>query len=189
MKFTLHRLFGKGQDDTARTLYLAAVAQARAESFYARLGVADTVDGRFDMIAVHMFLLLTRLKDLGTEGPAVGQAMFDLMFADMDRSLREMGVGDMSVGKQVKRMISAFYGRMAAYEGARNGGAAALEEALVRNLYRGQPPGAREVTAMARYMVDQIARLEAYDLDKLKTRPGPFGPPPDPDLPTHASDD
>ena len=99
----------------ARRLYEAVVAQARQPVFFAEWEVPDTVDGRFEMVALHAHLLLRRLRD---GGPAadLAQALFDVMFADMDASLREMGAGDLGVGRRVKQMATAFYGRMAAYD-------------------------------------------------------------------------
>src|SRR5262245_48094906 len=96
-------------------LYAAAIAQARQPVFYAGLRVPDTVDGRFELVALHVFLILQRLKS-EPEATPFAQALFDTMFADMDRNLREMGVGDLSVGKKVKAMAQGLYGRIAAYE-------------------------------------------------------------------------
>src|SRR5579885_2019728 len=118
MKMLLSRLFSTSQIDqkpAAAALYRAVVAQARAPAFYVAYGVPDTLDGRFDLIALHMFLVLHRLKS-DTDASTVSQALFDIMFDDMDRSLREMGVGDLGVGRRVRAMAEALYGRMAAYE-------------------------------------------------------------------------
>jgi len=142
------------------SLYAKAVAQARLPVFYAEREVPDTVDGRFDLLVLHVFLLLHRLGGDGKAMRAVTQGLFDLMFADMDRSLREMGVSDMSVGKRVKEMARAFYGRVDAYEPALND-AAALREALARNLYRGADVSGDSLTAMAHYIQRQVAALAA----------------------------
>lgn len=104
--FTLNKT-----DQSARELYEAAVGQARLPEFYLEMGVADTLDGRFDMIILHVYLLARRLRqDGGRNAAKLQESLFEVMFADMDRSLREMGVGDLSVGKQVKRMAKAFLG-------------------------------------------------------------------------------
>jgi cytochrome b pre-mRNA-processing protein 3 len=115
-----------------RLVYEAIVAAARHPGFYAEWGVADTLDGRFDMITLHGFLLLDRLK--GTE-ETFRQNLVDELFRDMDRSLREMGVGDLSVGKKVRKMAEVFYGRIAAYDRALKDGDASLEAAVARNIY------------------------------------------------------
>ena len=147
-------------------LYAKAVAQARLTVFYAEREVPDTVDGRFDLLVLHVFLLLHRLGADGRETKRLSQGLFDLMFADMDRSLREMGVSDMAVGKRVKEMARAFYGRVDAYEPAL-GEAAQLEEALARNLYRGAEVRPATLAAMAHYIQRQVAALAALDASSL----------------------
>jgi len=117
----------------AGALYDAAVARARAPVFYRTLAVPDTLDGRFELIALHVALVLRRLKAVGAEGAALGQDLFDLMMDDMDRNLREMGAGDLGVGPRVRRMASALMGRVAAYDGALAGGD--LAAALRRNVW------------------------------------------------------
>ena len=103
----------------------------------------DTLDGRFDAIGLHVYLLIRRLSAEPEPGPALAQAVFDAMFLDMDINLREMGVGDMSVGKRNRAMWEAFHGRSAAYAAAWDD-PAALEAASARNFWRGAdpPPGA-----------------------------------------------
>jgi cytochrome b pre-mRNA-processing protein 3 len=119
--------------------YEQIVAQARQEAFYASAGVQDTVDGRFDMIVLHAFLVMNRLNDENTaEAKEFSQNVFNVMFIDMDRSLREMGVGDISVGKKIKKMAQVFYGRVHAYEDAlkRQGSEPdQLENVISRNIY------------------------------------------------------
>lgn len=150
----------------AQDLYAALVEQARRPPFYATLGVPDTVDGRFEMIALHMFLVLHRLKD-EPAAQSFGQALFDIMFADMDRSLREMGVSDLSVGRHVKRMAQGLYGRMAAYEaGLAGADDSALAEALRRNVYGtvATPPDPGPLVAYVRANVAALAAQELGDL-------------------------
>jgi cytochrome b pre-mRNA-processing protein 3 len=118
----------------AAFLYGRAVAQSRNPVFYSDLGVPDTVDGRFDMIALHVFILMHRLKTQGE--PKLCQALFDRMFKMMDPMLREMGVGDLSVPKHMKRMMNGFNGRMRAYSAALEAeNNEAMIEALNRNIY------------------------------------------------------
>jgi cytochrome b pre-mRNA-processing protein 3 len=132
----LKRLFA-AKTDPSRALYDGIVAAARQERFYADWGVPDTVDGRFDMIALHLYLVLDRLKGRDGAAGSLGQALTDAFFLDMDRSLREMGVGDLAVGKKVRKMAEAFYGRVTAYDAAVKAGEAALQAALARNVYAG----------------------------------------------------
>ncbi|WP_431280637.1 ubiquinol-cytochrome C chaperone family protein [Humitalea sp. 24SJ18S-53] len=120
-------------------LYGAAVAAARRPWAFAVLGVPDTLAGRFDLISLHVSLLIRRLRsDPDPRGAELGQAVFDAMFADMDVNLREMGVGDMSVGKRVKGLWEAWHGRMRAYETAIDSSdTAGIAAAVARNIYGG----------------------------------------------------
>ena len=147
-------------------LYAKAVAQARQPVFYTRLSVPDTIDGRFDLLSLHMFLLLHRLGGEGTDAKALSQGLFDLMFNDMDRSLREMGVSDMSVGKRVKEMARALYGRIDAYEPVLDD-RDQLAQALARNLYRGADVADGHALTVARYVQNQVTSLAALDLAHL----------------------
>jgi cytochrome b pre-mRNA-processing protein 3 len=125
-------------------LYGAAVAAARQPVLFDAIGVPDTLDGRFDLVSLHAGLLVCRIsRDADPRAKALAQAVFDAMFADMDVNLREMGVGDLAVGKRVKRMWEAFHGRAQTYDAAlRAGDRPALEAALARNVWRGAaPPG------------------------------------------------
>lgn len=154
------RLFRRDPwSEPARALYEAAVHQARDAAFYARLGVPDSVDGRFELVALHGFLLMRRLKSVADGGPELGQALFDVLFADMDASLREMGAGDLGVGRRVKTMAKGFLGRVAAYE-AGLAGTESLAEALRRNLYGTVPAPAAGLDAMTRYIADAVRILE-----------------------------
>jgi cytochrome b pre-mRNA-processing protein 3 len=122
--------------DAALRLYDDIVEQARKPAFFTDFGVPDTFDGRFELVALHGFLVLNRLKAAPPPAAALAQELFDVMFADFDRSLREMGVGDLGVGRQVKTMAQGFYGRIGAYAaGLSASDSAKLADALRRNLY------------------------------------------------------
>ena len=162
----------------AYELYGAIVHQARRPEFYTRCAVPDTVDGRFDSIMLHAFLVLRRLKQDHARTSELAQALFDLMFEDMDQNLREMGVGDLGVGRRIKSMAQAFYGRTAAYEIASTADDTALGEALRRNLYRGTSPGEADVAAMVAYMRQETAALDALDVERLIEGNLRFGAPP-----------
>lgn len=154
--------------DLAVSLYSAAVAQARRPDFYVGLGVPDTVDGRFELVSLHVFLVLHRLKGGGEASDRLGQALFDLMFADMDQNLREMGAGDLGVGPRVKFMARAFYGRIAAYQDGLAAGEGTLNTALRRNLYGTVPsPADAVVAAMADYLRRGVEQLAAAALDDV----------------------
>lgn len=150
-------------------LYCAAVAAARQPWFYRDLGVPDTLDGRFDLVGLHAFLVIRRLSALPPPGPDVSQALFDAMFSDMDINLREMGVSDLSVGKRVKAMWEAFHGRSAAYESALAANDdAALAEALIRNVWRGAAPAPDGPRRLAQLVRHHVATLEQLDPTALQ---------------------
>ncbi len=137
----------------AHRLYARVVEQARAPAFYAAYGVPDTLDGRFEMVVLHVFVALRRMKRDGAATSALAQALFDAMFDDMDRSLREIGVGDLSVGKRVKDMARGLYGRIAAYDAGLDDAGDALVEALARNVYGTvSAPPRPGLDALARYV-------------------------------------
>ncbi len=154
------------QPVTISALYGMIVAQARRPVFYSDYEVADVVNGRFDLLLAHVALLVDRLMR-EKAGHEAGQALFDLFCADMDDNLREMGIGDLSVPKHMKRVGEAFYGRAEAYRDAlAQDGNAALVEALTRNVYAGgtQDAAARLATyirktagELARQPVEAIA--------------------------------
>lgn len=145
-------------------LYAAAVAAARDPRLYHALGVPDTLDGRFDLIALHAFLLVHRLQDAPAPGPALAQAVFDAMFADMDSNLREIGVGDLSVGKRVRAMWEAFHGRSKVYAAAVDAAdRTALSTALERNVWRGDAPKDAAM-ALAELTLAQAAHLAEQPL-------------------------
>ncbi|MGE5202659.1 MAG: ubiquinol-cytochrome C chaperone family protein [Acidobacteriota bacterium] len=150
------------QREAAAELYRAVVAQARDPIFYRELEVPDSLDGRFEVVALHAFLVLNRLKADGAATAELAQALFDTFFEDMDRSLREMGAGDLGVGRRVKAMAQGFYGRIRAYELGLGGGETALADALRRNLWGTVPaPADLHVAALSRYLKRQHAALAA----------------------------
>ena len=127
------------QQQTPEILYANAVEMAREPAFFAEHGVADTVDGRFDALALVVSLVMRRLTSCGDAGALLSQNLFDTMFADMDLSLREMGAGDIGVAKRVRVMAEAFMGRLDAYTTALDDAdRVALGAALKRNLLRGE---------------------------------------------------
>lgn len=170
--------FGSSAARPAEALYLAVVEQARRSEFYTEFGVPDTIDGRFDMILLHAYLLLRRLRGSGPRGDQLAQAVFDAMFADMDRNLREMGVGDLSVGKRVKKMVEAFYGRIAAYDSGLETDEAALCAALNRNIYGTFAPLPGQLAAMADYVRFQDGWLLAQRAGELLDGRLNYGDPP-----------
>lgn len=135
--------------ESADRLYAALVALARDPRFYTDLGVPDTVDGRFEMLSLFVYMALRRLRREGETSAAFSQDLFDTMFADMDQSLRELGAGDLGVAPRIKRMAEGFYGRIAAYDRALDEAGGALGEALRRNLYGTVTPDRATLARMA----------------------------------------
>jgi len=162
----------------ARPLYEGVVAQARQPGFYRDCGVPDSVDGRFELIALHIFLVLRRLKADTGDGGGLGQALIDVMFQDMDQSLRELGAGDLGVGPRVKRMAQGPFGRIAAYEDGLCGPPANLEAALRRNLYGTVTAEPDQVRAMAGYLRATAEDLTRWNLAEAEGTGPEFGPPP-----------
>ncbi len=145
-------------------LYTASVQAARDPVYFERLDVPDTLDGRFDLVGLFAALTIRRLRQLPAPGVALAQAVFDAMFADMDFTLREIGVGEMSVGKKIRVMWEAFHGRALAYETPLGSGdSGAMAAALGRNVWRGAAPvGAAE--ALARAVLAQDKYLAGQDV-------------------------
>lgn len=138
--------------EIAAKLFDRLVAQARARVFYEQLGVPDTVDGRFDMVALHTFLIFQRLRGQGDRAAILSQALYDTLIRDFEASLRQLGAGDVGVGKRIRVMTEALQGRIKAYETALGGSQLDLEGALRRNLYGTTNPEMDAVRVVANYL-------------------------------------
>jgi cytochrome b pre-mRNA-processing protein 3 len=169
---------------SAMGLYVTIVQQSRLPVFYHEYEVGDTIDGRFEMVALHTYLILRTLRrgsivginegdiEDNDESKELSQAVFDLMFADMDQNLRELSIGDTGVAKRVTKMAERFYGRMAAYDLVLNmtDDNQKIEElckVVIRNIYRTTPVQDPSVEAMARYMINQQGHLDTQGVDTL----------------------
>ena len=162
----------KGRDLRIRKVYDHLVLQARLPDFYQSYQVADTVSGRFDMIVLHAFLFFHRLKGEDDIAKEFGQEVFDIFFEDMDRSLRELGVGYQAVPKRIKKMGEAFYGRVSAYDAALdlaldNGDISALSDALHRNIFPDEDAAPKAAASLANYMIESVELLGACKLETL----------------------
>jgi len=176
------------QNLNIEALYGAIVAQARTPTFYTRYGIPDTVEGRFELIVLHLVLLLNRLsrdeaRKRDRQGRTIGQRLFDRFCRDLDDNLREMGVGDLAVPRRMRRFGEAFYGRQAAYATAL---AAAdpqpLENALARNIF-GVAGADERAACLARYMRAAATQLDSEAADTLATGKAVF---PSPEAFAHA---
>ncbi len=137
-KLFTRKKHGRSSPDLAHDIYGSVVAKARNKALYQTLLVPDSINGRFDMMVLHIFILSHRLKDQDNACRSLSQSVFDAFLLDMDRGLREEGVGDTTVPKRLKTMTQVFYGRVRAYEGAvESGDRIALAEAINRNVFAG----------------------------------------------------
>ncbi|WP_374470442.1 ubiquinol-cytochrome C chaperone family protein [Phenylobacterium sp.] len=164
----LQRLFRpRPAREMGRALYAAAVSQSRTPALYERLGAPDTVEGRFEVYSLHVVLLLDRLQGQGEAAAETSQAVFDTFVKSLDDALREMGVGDLSVGKKMRKLGEAFFGRVKNYHAAfgRLPDAADLEAVIARTVYA--EADAAHAPAMARYAVAQREALAAQPLERL----------------------
>lgn len=153
---------------TIEGLYGAIVAQARDPALYTDFAVPDTVEGRFEMILMHAFALFHRLKDEPETHRTLGQGVFDAFCRDMDSNLREMGVGDLTVPKKMKKVGEAFYGRASVYDAAlAETDDAALAGALLRNVHGGRPEMAPQAAALAAYLRRVVAGLAVQPYERL----------------------
>jgi cytochrome b pre-mRNA-processing protein 3 len=160
-----------GSENTIGTIYGMIVTRAREPVFYNGYGVPDTVDGRFDLVVVHLWMVLRRLG-ADADSRKLAQGLFDLFCSDMDANLREMGVGDMTVPKRMQAFGQAFYGRSAAYDAALAEGHEALARALDKNVFNGR--NFEQAKHLADYVEASVAKLATVDPAALGDGRQPF---------------
>lgn len=165
----LDRLFRpRAAQAAGRQLYAQAVDQARQTGLYAALGAPDTPEGRFEVYTLHVMMLVERLRGQGDQAGETSQAMFDAYLSALDHGLRELGVGDLAVGKRMRKLGEAFYGRGKSYDEA----IGALPDrgpllALIgRTVFAGAPDDGR-ADGFAAYVLDQRAALAAQPAERL----------------------
>ena len=159
--------------EAGRRLYASAAAQARQPAFYASAGAPDTPTGRFELYTLHVVLLLHRLKGGGARAAETGQALFDAYCRSLDGALRELGVGDLSVGKKMRKLGEAFYGRAKSYDAAfaELPDSAALRATIARTVFDNSPEG--DADAVTAYALRTVAALAAQPLDALLDEAAP----------------
>jgi cytochrome b pre-mRNA-processing protein 3 len=166
----LQNLFRNRRDRLGQGLYEHVVRQAREPAFYTKLGVADRIDARFELYTLHVLLLTMRLRDEGERGADMGQQLFDTYVSALDHTLRELGVGDISVGKKMRKLGESLYGRMTAWEAPlRHEDRDALALALARNIY--ETEDAADGAALAAYAVASRRKLAAQTFEQVVASP------------------
>ena len=166
-------------NDKATELYGAVVAQARAPAFYTECGIQDTPEGRYELIVLHLVLLLERFAGAGTEGARLSRLVVEAFVRDMDDSLREMGVGDLTVPKKVKKAAAGLYDRAAVYRVAlRQSGSDALQPSL-ENHIPGLSENKKSGAELAAYVHRSVAHLASLSVESLVAGRASF---PAPDL-------
>lgn len=160
----------RARRQTADRLLASLIARARAPVFFRELGVADTVDGRFDLIALHAALLFERLESAGRRD--LSQVLINRLFTSFDEGLRDLGAGDIGIGKRIQKMADALYGRMKAYGEAQD--ETALATAIVRNVYREAAGHERAAAEIALYMLSARRTLSSFDADSGDVAFGPL---------------
>ena len=167
----LKTLLGTGSSKKLATGLCASIGvRAREPVFFSKLGVPDTIDGRFDLVVLHAWLVLERLRELQMKD--VSQAFVNLLFVSFDESLRELGVGDIGIGHRVKKMADAFYGRLSAYGSATEEGA--MAQAIRRNVYRAENGHDTGAAALADYVRSAQAQMAGCDLQHQMPDFGPL---------------
>ncbi len=152
---------------TAERLYAALAVQARQAAFFAELGIPDTVDGRFDVLALHAWMVIDRTRT-EADGEAIAQALFDAMFGHLDSAVREMGAQDLGVGRRIKVMAEGLHGRALAFRAAiADTDPTALEGVLRRNVFGKAQPDAVAVARLGTYVRRSVAALAGADCGHL----------------------
>lgn len=166
----------RAEREAGERIYAAIVAASRRPAFYERLGVADTVSGRFEMLAVHFYPVVHRLMYVPDGDPGLARRISEIFVTDMDDAQRALGIADLKVPKRMKSLYGAFAGRLKAYREAIAEGNGALERALERNVF---PEGGAHGAAgsLAGYLAAAVGQLETASLSELRAGRLPYPEP------------
>lgn len=170
----------KALNDVGHKLFTSVIDQSRLASFYSELAVEDNLDGRFDLMSLHMAMILQKLdqNEQNTDAAKLKRIVQETMFDNLDLTLREIGVGDLGVGKKIKVMAEAFYGRMMVYQDLFDvKDEQRMCDALQRNLYREREVSQEMLAAMTKYVYDQFELIESQNMEKFMTGDVNFLPP------------
>jgi len=168
LSYFIKEYFNKNPDTKVAELYYKGiVAMARNIKLYEKGGVPDTFEGRYELIVLHSHVFIRRLIKSGTVGKSISQKIIDILVKDFDNSLRELGVGDLSVGKKIKKMLEGYYGRAEAYEKALYDGPKSLVTALKKNLYGSIEPANLEIEYIRNYICNLRDELDVKSDSEL----------------------
>ncbi len=171
-------MFFRRRRAAVQALYESVLTQARSPEFYGAGRAPDTVDGRFELLALHLALVIRRLQADGRKGAAIAQDLFDAFVRDMDANLRELGASDARFGKKMRHIVQSFYGRAKSYTDALEAeGEGDLRDALFRNLFDGAAPP-EELNRMVEYCRRSAETLAATGPDDWFGGARIFPPPP-----------
>ncbi len=160
----------KKLNNSAHDLFSEVIAQSRLPAFYTDLNVEDSLDGRFDLMSLHMTMLLYKLDQHNQveKVKKLKRMLQEIMFDNLDLTVREIGVGDLGVGKKIKTMAEAFYGRMMTYQNAlESEDMAQMSDALKRNLYREKNVEDKILNGMLKYVFDQWRGITSQDIESI----------------------
>ena len=160
----------KGWNHVGHQLFQTVIDQSRNPLFYSDLAVEDSIDGRFDLMALNMAFVLDKLDTHNEEDgvPELKRILQEIMFDNWDLRLREIGVGDLGVGKKIKVMAEAFYGRMVVYQDLfKSHDIEGMSDALSRNLYRGEDVDQGIIDQMVSYSFNQLDYIKKQSLEML----------------------
>ena len=179
----VHFLSRRRRDKEAvQRLYEACLVASRHPALFTQFGVPDTLQGRFEMLTLHLFALLNRLMHAPGDDPELARLLSETFVDDMDAALREAGISDVAVPRRMKRLYESFAGRISAYKAASETGRAELAAAIARNVYPegtgADGAGERRVLDLADYLGSAVEALRGADLDVLRRGEAPFPPPP-----------
>jgi cytochrome b pre-mRNA-processing protein 3 len=152
---------------TAQNLYGSIVALSRRDKLYAEYGVPDTVEGRFEILVIHMFLILDRLRRDGAQSKPIAQELVDAFFADMDTTIRQLGVGDFSVPKKMRHLAAVFDQRLHSYRSAAEERGAQLRQLLVENLELENAGADGPAGRLETYIVEAMAKLDRQTIPEM----------------------
>ncbi len=159
----------------ASRIYAAVLLAARRPGLYLSCGVPDTLQGRFEMVTLHLFAVLHRLMHDPGDDPALARLISERFVEDMDGALREMGVGDLSVPKRMRALYGSFAGRVSAYRQALGHQPDGLAAAVARNVFP-EGDGDEQAASLAAYLGEAVERVRAADMEGLRRGELPFPP-------------